>query len=87
MLSTSSIPQTQHLALCADVRYCTMSELGSGKGAISGCVNKPGGWKPRGLGHARPHTLMQSSGLLSNMLISVANPAIPDDESSNKHVV
>lgn len=47
---------TQHLAHCADVRYCTMSELGSGRGAIGGRVNKPEGWQPRGLVHARPHT-------------------------------
>ncbi|KAJ8119045.1 hypothetical protein OPT61_g96 [Boeremia exigua] len=34
----------RHLARYADVRHCAVSELGGGRGAIGGRVNKPGGW-------------------------------------------
>jgi len=57
-----------------------MSELGSGRGAIGRRVNKPGGWKPRGLVHARLQTLVKLWPGTSNVLISAARSAFPDDE-------
>jgi hypothetical protein len=65
----------RHISQIVNLRDCTMSGLGCGKGAIGRRVNKPGGWKPRGLVHARPHTLVRLWPGMSNVLISAAKSA------------